>query len=83
MQPTNITLSVAVIVSTTVIALAVVACTTALGMVGTLDASAVTGILGGVMGLAGGAGAAKIGSELSTNGAQAAAAVLGRAQKSA
>lgn len=45
----------------TTIALAVVASTTALGLNGVIDAAAVTGILGAVVGIAGAQGAAAVG----------------------
>lgn len=45
----------------TMIALAVVASTTSLGLNGVIDAAAVTGILGAVVGIAGAQGAAAVG----------------------
>lgn len=45
----------------TVIALSVVASTTSLGLNGVIDAAAVTGILGAVVGIAGAQGAAAVG----------------------
>lgn len=45
----------------TLIALAVVASTTSLGLNGVIDAAAVTGILGAVVGIAGAQGAAAVG----------------------
>ncbi len=55
-------------ISQTVIALAVIACVTILGIQGTLDASAVTGILGAVVGIVGTTAAARAGGEISKNG---------------
>lgn len=57
------TIAVAHIVAQTIVALAIVACVTALGLHGTLDAAAVTGILGAVVGVAGGTAAARVGAE--------------------
>ncbi len=63
-------LTVAPLIAATSIALAVTACVTILGIQGTLDASAVTGILGAVIGIAGGTGAAKAGAEAVKAGAE-------------
>jgi hypothetical protein len=57
-------LSLAVIASSTLVALAALACATTLGLHGTLDAASVTAIISGTLGIAGGAGAAKIGADL-------------------
>ena len=51
--------SFGILVSHAVIALALIATTTVLGALGTLDASAVTAIFGAVLGFAGGAGIAQ------------------------
>lgn len=56
------------ILATLLIALCVTASVTVLGIQGTLDASAVTGILGAVIGIAGGLAGAKVGGDISANG---------------
>ncbi len=53
------------VLATTLIALAVTGSVTELGVQGTLDASAVTGILGAVIGIAGGLAGVKVGGDIS------------------
>lgn len=57
-------------IASTLIALAVTTSVTVLGLQGTLDASAVTGILGAVIGIAGGTTAVKAGAEIANGNRQ-------------
>ncbi len=52
------------LIAQTVVALAVIACVTVLGLQGTLDAAAVTGILGAVTGIVGTTAATRVGGEM-------------------
>ncbi len=56
------------LISQVIIALAVVASVTVLGLTGTLDAAAVTGILGAVVGIVGTTAATRVGGEIAKNG---------------
>lgn len=67
-MPPSHSVSVAHVIAQTLIALAVVASVTVLGIQGTLDASAVSATLGAVIGIAGGVGAVRVGAGIVTNG---------------
>jgi len=60
----GVTFQVIQVVSQTIIAISVVACVTALGLNGTLDAAAVTGVLGAVVGIAGATSATRVGGQI-------------------